>query len=195
MTPRPASEQLVAAAAERLRDRPARVAEVGTGSGAIAVSLALAARRAEIWATDVSAAAVLLVRTNAHRVGVSDRVHVLKGDLLAPVPGELDLIVANLPYLPRDDRDRYPDLGAEPEDAVFAAADGLGLYRRLLCSAEPRLSASGAVVIQLHRRVVVAQRDELAALQARLGELVAVPPQPPLELWPCGEPAALGAVA
>ncbi len=196
MTPRPASEQLVAAAAERIRDRPARVAEVGTGSGAIAVSLALAAPRAEIWATDVSAAAVLLARANAHRFGVSDRVHVIRGDLLASAPGELDLIVANLPYLPRRDRDRYPDLGADPEDAVFAAGDGLGLYRRLLCAAEERLSASGAIVIQLHRRVVVAERDELAALRARLGELVPIPPQPPLELgWPCGEPAPPGAVA
>lgn len=196
MTPRPASEHLVSAAAERIRDRPARVADVGTGSGAIAVSLALAAPRAEIWATDASAAAVLLARANAHRFGVSDRVRVLRGDLLAPVPGQLDLIVANLPYLPRHDRDRYPVLGAEPEDAVFAAGDGLGLYRRLLCSAENKLSASGTVVIQLHRRVVVAERDELAALRARLAELVPVPPQSPLELgWPCGEPAPQGAVA
>jgi len=196
MTPRPTSEHLVSAAAERIRDRPAWVADVGTGSGAIAVSLALAAPKAEIWATDVSATAVLLVRANAHRFGVRDRVRVVRGDLLAPVPGQLDLIVANLPYLPRHDRDRYPVLGAEPEGGAFAAGDGLGLYRRLLRSAEDRLSASGAVVIQLHRRVVVAERDELPALRARLAELVPVPPQPPPELgWPCGEPAPQGAVA
>ncbi len=196
MTPRPASEQLVATAAERIRDRPARLADVGTGSGAIAVSLALAAPRAEIWATDVSAAAVLLARANAHRFGVSDRVHVVRGDLLAPVPGELDLIVANLPYLPRHDRDRYPDLGADPEDAVFAAGDGLGLYRRLLCAAEERLSASGAAVIQLHRRVLVAERDELAVLRASLAALVPIQPPLPIDvLSPCPEPAPLGAVA
>jgi release factor glutamine methyltransferase len=168
MTPRKATEQLVSVAAERIGNDPARVADVGTGSGAIAVSLALAAPRAEIWATDVSAHSVLLARGNARRFGVGDRVHVLRGDLLAPVPGELDLLAANLPYLPRADRDRYPELAEEPDEAVFAAGDGLGLYRRLLWSAEERLTASGAVVIQLHRRVLVAERDEVAELLAAL---------------------------
>jgi release factor glutamine methyltransferase len=164
MTPRPASEQLVATAARRIGGAPARVADVGTGSGAIAVSLALAAPRAEIWATDTSAASVLLARANARRFGVDERVHVLRGDLLETVPGEVDLILANLPYLPSSDRDRHPELAGEPDDAVFAPGDGLGPYRRLLRLAEERLSPSGAVMIQLHRRVLVAERDELAAL-------------------------------
>jgi release factor glutamine methyltransferase len=176
MTPRPASERLVAAVAGRIGDRPALVADVGTGSGAIAVALALAAPRVEVWATDVSAAAVVLARANAHRCGVDDRVHVVRGDLLAPVPGELDLIVANLPYLPSSHRDRYDDLRNEPEDAVFAAGDGLDPYRRLLTAAEERLSDDGAIAIQLHRRVLVAGRERLAALRRTLGELV-----PPLE--------------
>ena len=97
MTPRAASEQLVALAAERIGRRPARIADVGTGSGAIAVALALAAPRAEVWATDISAASVLLARANAHRLGVGDRVRVMRGDLLRPVPAGLDVIVANLP--------------------------------------------------------------------------------------------------
>lgn len=195
MTPRAATEPLVAAALGLVGDGPSRVADVGTGSGAIAVSFALAAPRAEIWATDVSATAVALARANARRAGVSDRVHIFRGDLLAPVPGDLDLIVANLPYLPLDDRGRYPDLSAEPEEAVFAGGDGLGLYRRLLCSAEETLRPSGAVVIQVHRRVVVAGRDGLAAVRARLGEL-ALRPHPALDLgWVCSEPAPLGAVA
>jgi len=172
MTPRPASEQLVATAAGRIGERPARVADVGTGCGAIAVALAVVAPRAEIWATDVSPAAVLVARANAHRFGVQDRVHALRGDLLAPVPGELDLILANLPYLPEADRGRYGDLRAEPEDAVFAAGDGLGHYRRLLAEAEPRLSPGGAIAIQLHRRVFIAEREGLAALRATLAELV-----------------------
>lgn len=170
MTPRPATEQLVAAAAVRVAERPARIADVGTGSGAIAVSLALAAPFAEIWATDLSAAAVLLARANAHRLGVGDRVHVVRGDLLERVPGELDLIVANLPYLPSDDRAGHPELADEPEDAVFAAGDGLGPYRRLLDSAPERLSPNGAIVIQLHRRLLVVERDELTALRATLDE-------------------------
>jgi release factor glutamine methyltransferase len=75
MTPRRATEQLVAAAAERIDGRAARVADVGTGSGAIAVTLARLAPGAEIWASDVSAAAVFLARANARRFGVADRVH------------------------------------------------------------------------------------------------------------------------
>ncbi len=196
MTPRAATEQLVAAALGLIGDSPARVADVGTGSGAIAVSIAVAAPRAEIWATDVSATAVMLARANARRAGVSNRVHVCRGDLLEPVPGELDLIVANLPYLPLPDRGRYPDLRAEPEEAIFAAGDGLGLYRRLLCSAEESLRPFGAVVVQVHRRIVVAERDELAAVRATLGELAPVPLQPLLGLgWAHSKPAPLGAVA
>jgi release factor glutamine methyltransferase len=168
MTPRRASEQLVRLAAERIGDRPARVADVGTGSGAIAVALALAAPKAQIWATDISAASVLLARANAYRLGVGDRVHVERGDLLAPVPGELDLIVANLPYLPRDERDRHIDLAGEPEAAVFAEGDGLGPYRRLLEASERKLRPGGAVAIQLHKRVFAAERDALSTLRATL---------------------------
>lgn len=164
MTPRPATEQLVASASARLGDRPARVADVGTGSGAIAVSLALAAPQAEIWASDVSASAVLLARANAHRFGVTDRVHAEHGDLLDPLPGELDLIVANLPYLPRGER--RPELAGEPEQAVYADGDGLGLYRRLLAAAGEKLRHDGAVMIQLHRRVFLFERAEIAGLPA-----------------------------
>jgi len=178
MTPRVASEKLVAAAVERIGDRPVRVADVGTGSGGIALAIALAAPRAEVWATDVSAEATLLARANARVLGIGDRVNVVRGDLLAPVPRELDLIVANLPYLPRKDRREYPDLRAEPEDAAFSGGDGLGLYRDLLGAAEEKLVATGAVVIQLHRDVFVAERDELARLSESLTELV--PPRPAL---------------
>lgn len=175
MTPRPATEQLVTAAAERIRGRAARVADVGTGSGAIAVTLARLAPDAEIWASDVSAAAVFLARANARRFGVGDRVHVVKGDLLEPLPSDLDLIVANLPYLPEADRLRYPDLTGEPDEALFAAGDGLGLYRLLLRSAETRLNERGAAMIQLHRRLLVAERPELRALRAGLDEPVHEP--------------------
>jgi release factor glutamine methyltransferase len=164
---------------------------VGTGSGAVAAAIALASPRAEVWASDVSAAAVLLARVNARRLGVGDRVHVVKGELLEPLPGSVDLIVANLPYLPETDRGRYPDLAEEPPEAVFAGGDGLGLYRRLLDAAEERLTPTGAVMIQLHRRILAAERSELAALRASLPEHVPAPPQHARE----SRAAALAAVA
>src|SRR3954466_191627 len=100
MTPRATTEQLVDRAVELIGDRSVRMADVGTGSGAIAIALALVIPRAEIWATDVSDEAVELAQSNVRFQELADRVHVLHGDLLDPVPGALDLVVANLPYLP-----------------------------------------------------------------------------------------------
>lgn len=172
MTPRKASEQLVRAALDRLEGRPARIVDVGTGSGALAIAIAVALPRVEVWATDTDTEAVALACANVRRHGLEDRVHVRHGDLLTPVPGAIGLIVANLPYLPRSSRARYPDLRVEPEDAVFSTGDGLDLYRRLLRSAAERLTASGAVILQLHRRVILAERAELATGRELLSERV-----------------------
>jgi HemK-like putative methylase len=168
MKPRPASELLVEAAVSWLDGRQARVVDVGTGSGAIAIAIAAAAPAAEVWATDTSDAAVALARTNVHRHRLADRVTVSRGDLLAAVPGVVDLVVANLPYLPRAAAASHPDLAAEPPEAVFAAGDGLDPYRRLLVASAERLSAGGAVIIQLHRRVLQAGRDELSNLSSAI---------------------------
>ena len=168
MTPQPATEQLVDFAAAWARGRSVRVADVGTGSGAIAVALAQACPEAEVWATDASTPAVALARLNAWRAGVDERVHVLHGDLLGPVPTGMHLVLANLPYLPLAERRRYPDLKGEPVDAVFAWGDGLGPYRRLLAAAEGCLLPGGVLALQLHRRVETATREELSLLSGRI---------------------------
>jgi release factor glutamine methyltransferase len=168
MTPRAATEQLVAAALERLGEHPAQVADVGTGSGALAIAIAAGAPRAEVWATDTNRCAVSLARANVRRHGLCGRVHVRHGDLLEPVPAPVELIVANLPYLPRTAAARYPDLAAEPREAVFAAGDGLDPYRRLAAMSDAWLSPGGALAIQLHGRVIVTSREELAELRAAL---------------------------
>ena len=165
-TPRPATERLVQAALARIGDEPARVADVGTGSGAIAVALAIRAPQVEIWATDSSEDAVELALENARRLGVDDRVEVRVGDLLEGLPRELDLVLANLPYLPEAAPDRrYAD---EPHDAVYARGDGLGPYRRLLAQAADRLVPGGGVIVQLHGRILEAERHELPLLAAQL---------------------------
>ena len=168
MTPRIASEGLVASVVARLAGTgcPARVADVGTGSGAIATAIASALPAAEVWATDTSEAAVALARANVLRHGLGDRVFVRQGSLLEGVPGALDIVVANLPYLPRS----HPAAGVEgePPDAVFACGDGLDPYRQLLKVSEERLVEGGAVVIQLHRRVLQAERNDLWNLRAEL---------------------------
>jgi release factor glutamine methyltransferase len=173
MTPRAASEQLVATARTRLAGRPARVADVGTGSGAIAIAIAIACPNAEVWATDVSRSAVALARANVRRHRLEDRVFVRHGDLLTPVRDPLDLIVANLPYLAASTAAQHPDLLSEPASAVFAAGDGLEPYRRLVDAASIQLADGGSLLLQLNRQVVEASRSELPALRAALGNNVA----------------------
>jgi release factor glutamine methyltransferase len=168
MTPRPATEQLVAAAVDFVGSSPARVVDVGTGSGAIAVAIAQAAPRARVYASDTSPHAVELANANVQRHALGDRVTVRRGDLLGPVPGPIDLVVANLPYLPARDAGLYPDLAGEPVSAVFAPGDGLDPYRRLLAACAERLDDGGAVIIQLHRQVLAATITKLPALQASL---------------------------
>jgi release factor glutamine methyltransferase len=167
MTPRLTSEGLVDAAIALAGDRPVRIADVGTGSGAVATALAVALPNAKVVATDTCADAVLLARANVARLGVADRVDVLHSSLLESVTGPLDLVVANLPYLPDDEDGLHPDVADEPREAVFAADDGLGPYRELVAASRERLGADGALAIQLRRRIVTARRHELDALAAR----------------------------
>ena len=168
MRPGPASEHLVAAALDRVGSRSARVVDVGTGSGAIAVALAAAAPNVHVFATDTSRCAVALARRNVLKHRLGDRVTVCHGDLLDPVPDPIDLVVANLPYLPAADIWRHPELVDEPDEAVFASGDGLEPYRRLLVACADRLDDDAAVMIQLHRRVLEATASELPALRARI---------------------------
>jgi release factor glutamine methyltransferase len=162
-TPRQATELLVAAALEL---EPERIADVGTGSGAIAVALAVHAPETEIWATDICPWSVAAARANVQRYGLQDRVHILQADLLNGVPGDLDLVVANLPYLP--DSERLPEYADEPANAVYAPGDGLAYYRRLLAGAERLLRPRGRVAIQYRGRVLEAERGELSTLREQL---------------------------
>jgi release factor glutamine methyltransferase len=165
-TPRATTEALVDAALDRLGDRPARVADVGTGSGAVAITLALRAPGIEVWASDTCGRALALASLNATELGA--QVHLVKGDLLEGLPRDLDLIVANLPYL-APDAVGYED---EPAAAVFSSGDGLDHYRRLLAGAADHLAADGGVLIQFQGEVLEAERSELPWLRSRLESLV-----------------------
>lgn len=170
-TPRPTTEALVDAALEQIEAGAERVADVGTGSGAVAVTIGLAAPEVEVFATDSSPEAVELARLNVARHGLEDRVHVLEGDLLDPIPDPVDLVVANLPYLPEASRfePAHAQYRAEPATAVYAAGDGLGPYRRLLAACEDgKLVHGGLVLLQFHRRILVADCEHLRELRARL---------------------------
>jgi release factor glutamine methyltransferase len=172
MTPRPSSLALVELVLREVGDRRCVVVDVGTGSGAIAIAVARSAPNAKVWATDVSPEAVSLARRNAIRVGVDVRVR--RGRLLDPVPGRIDVVVANLPYLPLAERHLHPDLDAEPSAAVFAPGDGLGPYRLLLEESATRLATGGLLVVQLRGgELVAASADELDLLTPLFGRRAA----------------------
>lgn len=155
------------AALARIDGRSVRVADVGTGAGVIGVTIAVAAPQVEVFATDISADAVALARENAALHGVADRVHVFQGDLLEPVPGEVDVVVANLPYLPADER--RPEYDDEPPEAIYAPGDGDGPLQRLvrLCEAG-KLAMPGWVLVQYHRDVLEADCQHLPQLRDRI---------------------------
>ncbi len=166
-TPRPSTERLVDEALERIDGVPMRVADVGTGSGAVAIALAVNRPDVEVWATDTSPAAVELARENARLHGVADRVHVLQGDLLEPIPHPVDLIVANLPYLPDEKHD--PRYDGDPPEAVYAPGDGLGPYRSLLDACrDGKLETGGTLLIQFHQNPLVADCWQLEDLREQL---------------------------
>ncbi|HUK96636.1 MAG TPA: methyltransferase [Gaiellaceae bacterium] len=171
MTPRSTSVALVECALEHVGDRRAVVVDVGTGSGAIAVAIARSAPAATVWATDVCADSVALAGRNAARCGVDVRVR--RGDLLDPVPGPIDVVVANLPYLPYAERSLHPDLAGEPSDSVYAPGDGLGPYRRLLAAARTRLAPDGLLALQFRGELVSASAAELPALDLFFAERAA----------------------
>jgi release factor glutamine methyltransferase len=166
-TPRPATERLVEAALERIDGQPMRVADVGTGSGAVAIALAVNRPDIEVWATDTNEHAVELARANAERSGVADRVHVLRGNLLEPLSAPVDLVVANLPYLPESEHD--PRYDGEPPDAVYAPGDGLDPYRGLLDACrDGKLETGGTVMLQFHREPLAADCWQLEDLRTEL---------------------------
>ena len=168
--PRPATEILVHRTLEWLGGGPKRLADVGTGSGVIGVTLAVRRPNLEVWATDVSPEAVALARRNAELHGVADRVHVVQGNLLDPVPVPVDVVVANLPYLPDSLHDARYD--SEPPRAIYAPGDGLDPYRRLLnaCRDGKLVTPGGVVVIQFHREALAANCWQLEDLRRLLEE-------------------------
>lgn len=153
LVPRPETEHVVEAVLDYIRDFPAlrvRIADVGTGSGAI-TTLAAEDERVEAVATDLSSDALVIAAENAVRHGVAARVTFAAGDLLEPLAGleRFDVLVANLPYVPSVQVPEIPHpVGFEPRLAVDGGEDGLVLYRRLLDGAAPLLGAGGALFLE-----------------------------------------------
>jgi release factor glutamine methyltransferase len=138
------------------------VADVGTGTGAIAINLALHLPAAHIYAMDNADAVLDVAAYNIRAHNVADRVTLGKGDLLEPAPEPVDLILANLPYIPTDRIPTLqPEIHWEPQQALDGGPDGLDLIRRLLAQAPDKLKEHGIILLELDPEQVPAV-EELA---------------------------------
>jgi release factor glutamine methyltransferase len=148
LVPRPETELLVEVALELPVSPTARVLDVGTGSGCIAVTLAAERPRWTVAAVDVSKEALEIARSNAVRHGVDVSFHA--GDLTAGFEPPRDLVVANLPYIPTGDLAGLPrEVGRDPASALDGGPDGLDLIRRLVADLPRLLRVCGAAVLEL----------------------------------------------
>jgi release factor glutamine methyltransferase len=151
LIPRPETEHLVDAALGFIRERAGacRVLDVGTGSGAIACTLA-AETDAFVDATDISAEAIAIATRNAERLGVTARCRFFHGDIVAPVAGSrYDVVIANLPYVPTADLSPAPDpTSFEPRLALDGGPDGLTAYRVLLREIKNGANAASIVLLE-----------------------------------------------
>jgi release factor glutamine methyltransferase len=171
LIPRPETELLVELALEL---RPARVLDVGTGSGAIPLAIADELPGCDVVATDTSAGALEVARANAERLGLADRVRFFEGTL--PEDGGFDLVLANLPYVAERD---WPSLQPEvtrwePREALLAGPDGLDAYRAFIPECAGHLSRyaeqmTGALGVEVGE----GQAPAVAALmrEVELGEV------------------------
>ncbi len=153
LIPRPETEHLVEKSVALANGfaRP-NILDVGTGSGAIAITLALELPAAEIVATDIASSALTVARRNAARHGVAERLKFVEADLLdALACRQLDLIVSNPPYVPQADSDSLSVevREFEPALALFAGADGLAIYRRLIPETFCALIPGGFLVLEI----------------------------------------------
>lgn len=165
LIPRPETETLVEAVIEQLHEReggaadaartPVIVADIGTGSGAIAVSIAWFVPRASLIAVDISSGALRVARENARRHGVGGRIEFLEGDLLAPLSGrglegKINAVVSNPPYLSRRMMASLPpEVASEPRAALAGGEAGLDFARAILDGARTYLAPDGFVALEV----------------------------------------------
>jgi release factor glutamine methyltransferase len=163
LIPRPETEELVELLAKMTWPTGARILDVGTGSGVIALSLAAQIADAEVHGVDISDDALALAAENAHRAELSGRVKFYRSDLLLAIEGAFDLIVANLPYVPAADRETVSrEVRRDPDLAVFGGEVGDEIIRKLITTVPAHLRPAGILALEIG----MGQADALAAFLA-----------------------------
>ena len=150
LIPRPESELLVEKALNLAQTRRiVTIADVGTGCGAIAISLALNLPQTKIYATDVSVSALEVARINCCHHRVEDRISLLGGDMLDPLPETIDLIIANLPYVKESEVSQMGRANFEPQPALNGGPDGLEKIRHLCQQVSMKLRPQGCLLMEI----------------------------------------------
>ena len=180
LIPRPDTEILVEVTLRALRGKPdiVRFADVGCGTGCVALALARSLPRSHVFAVDISAAALRLTARNVRRVGLSERVTLVRGDLLSGFASEtLDFVVANLPYIPDTEFEGLePEVrDHEPRLALAGGPDGLAPLRRLAPMAARTLAPGGRLAVEIG----FGQQDSARKILAEAGLVgIAAAPDP-----------------
>ena len=151
LIPRPETEMIVEKAIQWLSINPGHIwgADVGTGSGCIAVTLAKNVPDLSIIATDISYPALNVARSNAHLHSVADRIYYLQADLIPQFSRPLKLICANLPYIPTNTLKELEIFGKEPQIALDGGEDGLALLTRFLNQAPHWIAPGGLILLEI----------------------------------------------
>jgi release factor glutamine methyltransferase len=151
MVPRPETEELVESLIATCQLRLAeRIVDIGTGSGVIALTLAAKFPETKVYALDISEDALALARSNAERLGLTERVHFFKSNLLENLSERFDLIVANLPYIsPQDRQSLSSEVLHDPAIALFSGTRGDELIRNLIEQAPPHLQPNGLLALEI----------------------------------------------
>lgn len=156
LVPRQETELLVDAALEFVTTHNLRqplVADVGTGSGAIAIAVANALPGATVFGTDISRDALKVAEANVLAHGLQDRVRLLQGDLLEPLPEPVDVVVSNPPYLAKDELAGLPtEVKREPDVALDGGRDGLDAVSELLRQAPAHVKRPGMLAVEIAPR-------------------------------------------
>ncbi|GAA5506559.1 peptide chain release factor N(5)-glutamine methyltransferase [Novipirellula caenicola] len=179
LIPRPETEHLViealdVAKAMKISDRPIRIADVGTGSGAIAITLAKNIKNAEITAIDLSEPALKIATWNAEQLDVTDTVRFVHSDLFESVgePSTFDIICSNPPYVSESEYEQLDPTvrDHEPREALVAGIDGMDVIKRLLETAPERLEVGGRLIIEISP-MIAELCEELVEVTPALGDL------------------------
>ncbi|MGM0369941.1 MAG: peptide chain release factor N(5)-glutamine methyltransferase [Bacillota bacterium] len=170
LIPRPETEHLVEIILERIANsdlEQLEIADIGTGSGAIIISIAkLAEKSIKGLGIDISEASLKVAQENAKRLAVNEQVEFKQGDLLTPIEEKMDIIVSNPPYIPSDEMDDLQqEVQQEPDLALDGGSDGLDYYRKITKGAKDKLKQDGLLVFE----VGIKQSQEVATLLKKSG--------------------------